>query len=53
MPKDLGNKTVEVVITTDEFGYELEAGKLDSLNIKYSPVHGMMGSPSVYMEFTA
>ena len=53
MPKDLKDKPVEVVITTDEFGYELEAGKLDSLNIKYSPVHGMMGSPSVYMEFTA
>jgi hypothetical protein len=51
MPKNLRDKTVEVVLTTDEFGYELEAGTLDSFNIKYSPVAGVMDSPAVFMEF--
>jgi len=51
MPKDLKDKPVEVVIQSEDFGYEMEGGTLDSFNIKYSPVAGVMDSPSVFMEF--
>jgi len=52
LPEELRSKTVEGFIHSEEFGYEMQGGRLDSLSIKYMPVHGVMGLPSVVMEFS-
>mgnify|MGYP003629170147 CR=1 FL=1 len=51
LPEELRYKTVEGFIQSEEFGYEMEGGSIDSISIKYTAVHGIMGSPSVVMEF--